>query len=258
MEKPVETTKPEGALAPKQRIEGKVVKTSLQGALIDINHPLPAFLHISQVVNTANPDAPVKSLEDVLKVGDSVVVWVKRVMKDHTELTMYEPLALEWKDIKPEMTLKGKVVRLESFGAFVELGAERPGLVHVSELSHNYVKLPSEIVKVGDEVDVKVLEVDRKKKQIKLSLKALVEEPEAVEEEKKPSRKGKGAKKEEVEEEPKEVIPDPTYMEIALRQAMEMAERRKPAVRNKKVRSYDSEADDIFDRTMRNKINNKD
>ena len=85
-----------------------------------------------------------------------------------------------------------------------------------------------------------------------------MEEPEAVEEEKKPSRKGKGAKKEEVEEEPKEVIPDPPYMEIALRQAMEMAERRKPAVRNKKVRSYDSEADDIFDRTMRNKINNKD
>lgn len=68
---------------------------------------------------------------------------------------MREPLALEWREIAPDMVLHGKVVRLEAFGAFVELGAERPGLVHVSELSHNYVRVPSEVVKVGDEVDVK-------------------------------------------------------------------------------------------------------
>lgn len=258
MEHPDETTKSENALAPKQKIEGKVLKTSLQGALIDINHPLPAFLHISQVVNLAKPDAPVKSLEELFKAGDLVTVWVRRVMKDHTELTMHEPLALDWKDVQPEMALKGKVVRLETFGAFVEIGAERPGLVHVSELSHSYVKVPAEVVKVGDEVDVKVLEVDRKKKQIKLSIKALQEAPEPVEEEAKPARKPKTAKKEVVEEEPKEVIPDPTYMEIALRQAMEQAERRKPNPRAKKNRGYDADADDMYDRTMRNKINDKD
>jgi len=50
-------------------------------------------------------------------------------------------------------------------------------MVHVSELSHNYVRVPSEVVKVGDEVDVKVLEVDKRKKQIKLSIKALQNEP---------------------------------------------------------------------------------
>ena len=258
MENPIEQTKSESALAQKQKFEGKVLKTSLQGALIDINHPLPAFLHISQVINKAKPEAPVKSIEEMLKVGDVVTVWVKRVMKDHTELTMHEPLLLDWKEIQPEMAVKGKIVRLETFGAFVEIGAERPGLVHVSELSHSYVKLPEEVVKVGDEVDVKVLEVDRKKKQIKLSMKALQEEPEVVEEEKKPSRKPKAAKKEVVVEEPKEVIPDPTYMEIALRQAMEQAERRKPAPRAKKSRSYDMDADDIYDRTMKNKINDKD
>lgn len=258
MENPIETTKSESALAPKQKFEGKVLKTSLQGVLIDIGHPLPAFLHISQVLNATKPDAPVKSIDDLIKIGDTVTVWVKRVMKDHTELTMHEPLLLDWKEIQPEMAVKGKIVRLETFGAFVEIGAERPGLVHVSELSHSYVKVPSEVVKVGDEVDVKVLEVDRKKKQIKLSMKALQAEPEVTEEDKKPARKPKVAKKEAVVEEVKEVIPDPTYMEIALRQAMEQAERRKPAARSKKSRSYDSDADDIYERTMKNKINDKD
>ena len=130
----------------------------LQGAIVDIGENLPGFLHISQVVDSANPNAAVINLEDVLKVGDTLSVWVKRILKDRVELTMKEPLELEWREIKPDMVLHGKVVRVENFGAFVEIGAERPGLVHVSELSHNYVRVPSEVVKVGDKVDVKVLE----------------------------------------------------------------------------------------------------
>ena len=258
METAVDSTTPNNPLKPKQKLEGTVLRTSLQGALIDAKTPVPAFLHVSQVVNPTNPDKPVVSVDEVLKVGDAVTVWVRRVLKDHLELTMREPLALEWKEIVPDMVLPGKIVRLENFGAFVELGAERPGLVHVSELSHNYVRVPSEVVKVGDEVNVKVLEVDRRKKQIKLSVKALLEEPEAVEEEvQKPSRKGK-AKKEEVVEEPEPEIPDPTFMEIALRQAMNRAEQRRPASgRVKRQRSFDNEADELFERTMKNKINDK-
>ncbi|MEA4811227.1 MAG: S1 RNA-binding domain-containing protein [Anaerolineaceae bacterium] len=255
MESPVEQ-KNENALKPKQKYEGKVLKTSLQGALIDISNPLPAFLHISQVINQAKPEEIVKNLEEVIKVGDPITVWVKRVLKDHIELTMKEPLALEWREIVPDMVLKGKVARLESFGAFIELGAERPGLVHVSELSHNYVKLPSEVVKVGDEVEVKVLEIDKRKKQIKLSMKALQEEPEIQVEEKRPPRKGgKPAKKEVVQLVEEEIIPDPTFMEIALRQAMDRAEKRKPQPqgRLKKTYSVDSETEDIFERTMRSK-----
>ena len=68
---------------------------------------------------------------------------------------------------------------MKPYGAFVDIGAERPGMVHVSELTHGYVKTPSEIVKEGDEVEAKVLDVNRKKKQIRLSIKAL--EPEVVE-----------------------------------------------------------------------------
>jgi ribosomal protein S1 len=77
---------------------------------------------------------------------------VRRVKKDRIELTMIEPLGMEWNEIHPEMIVKGKVVRLESYGAFVDFGAERPGMVHVSELARGYVKTPNEIVKEGDEI----------------------------------------------------------------------------------------------------------
>ncbi len=263
MDAPVENKKEDTTLKPKDKFEGKVLKTSLQGALIDINGPLPAFLHISQVIDPKNPEAVLKSLEDVVKVDETVTVWVRRVLKDHIELTMREPLAYEWRELAPDMVVHGKVLRLETFGAFVEIGAERPGLIHVSELSHSYVRTPNEVVKVGDEFDVKVLEVDRRKKQIKLSLKALLEAPEEVMPEPKRAgagRKGKGHKKEDVEEVLEEVIPDPTYMEIALRKAMDKAEERLPEITNrvKKSKSYESEADDIYERTMQNKISNKD
>ncbi|HOO58523.1 MAG TPA: S1 RNA-binding domain-containing protein, partial [Anaerolineaceae bacterium] len=220
----------------------------------DIGENLPGFLHISQVVDSANPNAAVINLEDVLKVGDTLSVWVKRILKDRVELTMKEPLELEWREIKPDMVLHGKVVRVENFGAFVEIGAERPGLVHVSELSHNYVRVPSEVVKVGDEVDVKVLEVDKRKKQIKLSMKALQDEPEVEAPPKKTARKGK-AKKEVVEEEETE-LPDPTYMEIAMRKAMDRAEKRKPEITNRIKRAKmitETEADEIYERTLKAK-----
>lgn len=255
MESPIDQST-ENALKPKQKFTGKVLKTSLQGALIDINNALPAFLHISQVLNLEKPEEIVKNLDSVLKVGDEVTVWIKRVLKDHVELTMKEPLALEWRDITPGMVLKGKVTRLESFGAFVELGAERPGLVHVSELSHNYVKLPAEVVKVGDEVEVKVLDLDKRKKQIKLSMKALQEEPMKLEDEKKPARKGGKASRKEIEEDiEEEILPDPTFMEIALRQAMDRAEKRRPQAQGRLKKTYtaDSETEDIYERTMRSK-----
>ncbi|MBK9052128.1 MAG: S1 RNA-binding domain-containing protein [Chloroflexi bacterium] len=63
------------------------------------------------------------------------------------------------------------------FGAFVDIGAEKEGLVHISELSHDYVKHPSEAVRVGDEVSVKVLNFSKRKRRINLSVKALLEKP---------------------------------------------------------------------------------
>ncbi|MEL7625879.1 MAG: S1 RNA-binding domain-containing protein [Anaerolineaceae bacterium] len=256
MENPVDSTTNNQTITAKQKFEGKVLKTTLQGAIVDIGSQLPAFLHVSQVVDPENKDNIVTNLDETLKVDQVITVWVKRVLKDHYELTMREPLMYEWRELAPDMVVKGKIVRLESFGAFVEIGAERPGLVHVSELSHNFVRLPSEVVKVGDEVDVKILEVNRRKKQIKLSMKALQESPEEIMAEvSQPKRKGKG-KKDVVEEVEEEVIPDPTFMEIAMRKAMDRAEQRRPQIasRIKKQKNKDSEAEDIYERTLTNKL----
>jgi predicted RNA-binding protein with RPS1 domain len=68
---------------------------------------------------------------------------------------------------------RGKIVRIEKFGVFVDIGAEKPGLVHISELAAGYVTKPEDVVQKGDEVDVKVINVNRRKKQIDLSMKVL-------------------------------------------------------------------------------------
>lgn len=160
----------------KARFVGKVVKIGLAGAIIDIGIDTPAALHVSQILTTDNE--PIKRVEDILEVGQEIEVWVRKVKEGRVELTMKKPLDLEWRDIQKDMTVKGTVVRLESFGAFVEIGAERPGLIHISEMAHGYVRTPSEVVKEGEEVEVKIIEVHRRKKQIKLSIKALEPEPE--------------------------------------------------------------------------------
>ncbi len=232
----------------KERYTGTVLKTTLQGALVDIGSEIPAFIHISQVVKDGDPKTQINSIEEVLEKGQKLDFWVKRVRKDRIELTMKEPLALEWREIKPDMTIKGTVVRLETFGAFVEIGAERPGLIHISELSHSYVRTPGEVVREGDEVEAKVLEVNRRKKQIKLSIKALQELPETlqVQQEPEPAQQ---------QEEPQE--PELTAMEIALRNAMEKSEKGKKDEASKKSRKNkrsSAEQEELLSRTLENKV----
>ena len=154
----------------KMKFTGSVEKVSLAGAVINIGSEQPAVLHISQIT-AENEDESLKRVEDILQVGQSVDVWVRKVKDDHIELTMIKPLDLEWREIKKGMSVKGKVVRLEKFGAFVEIGAERPGLIHISEMAHGYVRSPSDMLKEGDEIEAEVLEVSRRKKQIKLSMR---------------------------------------------------------------------------------------
>ena len=136
------TTTPaqDSAIEPKSKISGKVVKTTLAGVLVDIGQELPGVIHISQLQKDQ-----VNKAEDIVQVGQTIEVWVRRIKKDRIELTMIEPLAMEWNEIKPEVVVKGKIVRLEPYGAFVDFGAERPGLIHVSEMSHGYIKSPNEI-----------------------------------------------------------------------------------------------------------------
>jgi predicted RNA-binding protein with RPS1 domain len=249
---------PAVALEPKTKLSGKILKTTLAGALVDIGQGLPGVIHISQLQQDA-----VNKVEDVVQEGQVVDVWVRRVKKDRIELTMIEPLGFEWKEIVPDLIVKGKVVRLESYGAFVDFGAERPGLIHVSELTRGYVKTASEVVKEGDEIEAKVLDVDRRKRQIRLSMKALQPEPEFTEEvkpEREDRRKGDGkrkgkGKKEETYEMEVEVSNEPqfTAMQIAWQQALERSKGR-GKVRAKSYKSADEEKEDIFSRTLEKRV----
>jgi len=236
----------------KMHYSGTVLKTSLAGAVIDIGIGVPGVVHISQL-----QVQPVNKVEDVVHTGQSVDVWVRRVFpkKNRIELTMIKPLDLEWREINKDMVLKGKVTRLEKFGVFVEIGAERPGLVHISEMTHGYIKSPGDMVKEGDEIEVKVLDVNRQKKQIKLSMKALEEPPTKVVKEP-PQPKEQAPKAAPVVEQEEKEEPVPTAMAMALREAMERSKERdveQPLKSKGKSKGKSDQIEDILERTLQNR-----
>jgi uncharacterized protein len=91
--------------------------------------------------------------------------------RDELPPTMLRTDVMDMKDLVAGMTLRGTVRNVIDFGAFVDIGVHQDGLVHVSELCNRFVKHPSEVVKVGDVVNVEVLSVDVGKKRISLSMK---------------------------------------------------------------------------------------
>ena len=223
----------------KMKLKGTVERLELYGAFIDVGLETKALVHISRL-----GDGHVNRVSDVLRVGDEVDVWVDKVDTEQNQImvSMVEPVAVEWNDLKEGTAFSGKVTRLENFGAFVDIGAEREGLVHISELSHEYVKHPSEVVNVGDEVNVQVIGSSRRKRRIDLSMKALIEKPQAA-------AVASGQDIEEFDEEQDEM---PTAMEIAMRRAMSKhgddngKETKKDRQRRQKRRQ-----EDILSRTLR-------
>lgn len=239
-------------------LKGKVVKTTKAGAIVDIGVEKPALLHVSQIVTESTQ--PILRIEDALSEGQEVDVYIRNIRNDRIEVSMRKPLQLEWREINKDMVVKGKVVELEKFGAFVDIGAERPGLVHISELTQGYVKNASEVVSVGDEVEVKILDFNRRRKQIKLSMKALQPGLDEIEGVKitpaRPARKKKKASRKKeapVEAEEKQAENEPTFMEIAMREAMEKAGMKSPEVKTskgKKNKKQVEEQEDILSRTL--------
>jgi small subunit ribosomal protein S1 len=252
-----------GEITPKTHFTGKVMLVSLAGAKVDLGSGRVGLIHISQI---KTPDGtPVKLVGDILKPGDEIEVWVKRVRKDQIELTMFEPLLYDWRDLKADMVVKGKVIRLETFGAFIDIGAEKSGLLHVSELSHGFIRNPSELLKEGDEVEVKILDVDRKKKQIKLSMKALEDEPlkeepklEAAEKPAKSKKTFKKSKAGKEMEESEPAVVEPTAMELAYRQAMDKEKsKNQESTRNKKDKNTSKDQEELLSRTLEQKVQTK-
>lgn len=163
-------------LKPKAPLKGKVKRIELSGAVVDVGAERDGLLHISAIGKEK-----ISRVQDVLQPDQEISVWVKKVdpAKGELHLTMIEPLAHDWNDLKPGTVVHGKVTRIEKFGVFLDFGAERPGLIHISELSNEYVKDIASVAKVGDEISAAILEVDNKKKQVHLSRKALEAKPSA-------------------------------------------------------------------------------
>lgn len=178
-------------LKPKMRLEGTVTQVGLHGAAVDIGLPCEGLLHISQLSANGEVDA----VSEAVSVGDEVVVWVTEVEpeQNRVSLTMVKPPQVMWSELRDGQVYSGEVTRIEQYGAFVDIGAERPGLLHVREMSAGYVDHPTEIVSLGDEIEVRVLRVDRQRQRIDLTRQGLEEEvveevtPEETEQEEEPT-----------------------------------------------------------------------
>ena len=96
-----------------------------------------------------------------------------RDMRDELPAPMLRTDVLDMKDLKEGMVLKGTVRNVIDFGAFVDIGVHQDGLVHISQICDKYIKHPSEVLKVGDVVNVKILGVDLNKKRISLTMKGV-------------------------------------------------------------------------------------
>lgn len=127
----------------------------------------------------------IERVSDAVSSGDRVEVVVlsfeineadplKSKLSFSLKKTKEDPYVLHWSKIKEGATLEGRVVRLESFGAFVELFPGIDGLLHISELSENRVAHPKEILSVGDPLSVRVVSVDDQEKRVSLSLRESV------------------------------------------------------------------------------------
>lgn len=164
-------------------VEGKVTRLREFGAFVDIGG-VEGLVHISKL-SWDRIDKP----EDVLKEGDQIKVKIEKVNLENGKISLSYRDTIEhpWENIEEKFpvdsVIRGTVTRLANFGAFVRLATGIEGLVHISELAHHRVIAVKNIVKEGEEVEVKVLSVDRDGQKIGLSMKATQPVPEKTKEE---------------------------------------------------------------------------
>ena len=164
-------------------VTGKVARLTNFGAFIDLGG-VDGLVHISQISHEH-----VAKASDKLKVGEEVQAKVISVNPEsgRVSLSIKDTLAGPWDNIEERAAvgsvLDGLVKRLTTFGAFVELFPGVEGLVHISQIAHQHIATPHEVLKEGQEVQVKVLEVHPEQQRISLSIKALQEAPKPEKEE---------------------------------------------------------------------------
>ena len=164
-------------------VEGKVMRFTDYGAFVDIGG-VDGLLHISEI-----SWGKLKHPEEVLKIGDIINVKILSLNEEKGKIslglkqTQPEPWTLVGEKYQVGDVLEGKVVQIKEYGAFVELEAGLDGLVHISEIANKRVENVFDELKVGEIVNVKIMEIDPDKRRISLSIKATLPEEPAAEEE---------------------------------------------------------------------------
>ncbi len=169
-------------------VEGKVERVTSFGAFVSVNG-FDCLAHISDLSWTG-----VKEVTDVLEIGKRYQFKVLKVDRDSKKVSIgYKQLQQQPWDLAAEKyaegeIVHGKVVRIVPFGAFVELERGIDGLVHVSQITHEWLENPTSVLKIGQEVDAKIIAFNPAEKKITLSIKALEPRPEFERPEREPRR----------------------------------------------------------------------
>ncbi|MDQ4084110.1 MAG: 30S ribosomal protein S1 [Actinomycetota bacterium] len=148
------------------------------GAFVDLEG-IDGLIHISEL-SWNHVDHP----SEVVEVGEEVQVKVLEVDRDRERISLglKQTRKDPWQEIVERVnvgeTIHGRVTKLVSFGAFVEVAEGVEGLIHISELADHHVETPDEIVRSGDEVDARIIDVDAKRRRLSLSLRPKKEEHE--------------------------------------------------------------------------------
>lgn len=151
-------------------IEGVVRRVAEFGAFIDIGVGTDGLVHISELST-----GRVGKVSDRLKEGDPVKAWIKELDRDRNRisLTLIEPGTKTIRDLQEGELVKGIVTRVVPYAAFLDIGIGRDAMLHIREMSDSFVRRVEDVANVGDELEVKVLSLDRRRQRIDLSLKGL-------------------------------------------------------------------------------------
>ena len=161
------------------KIPGVVRRLTDFGAFVDIGDGVEGLLHVSEMAYSR-----VNHPSDVVAEGDEITVMVLGVDKERERIslglkqTIPDPWTTVGERYAVGQKVSGEVTRVVDFGAFVKLEDGIEGLVHISELSHKHVAKAEDVVKSGDQVEVKVISVDPEARRIGLSIKELEPKPQ--------------------------------------------------------------------------------
>jgi small subunit ribosomal protein S1 len=160
-----------GRLQPGQVVEGKISNIVDFGAFVDLEG-IDGLIHISEL-SWSHVNHP----SEVVSIGDTVRVKVLDIDRDRQRIslglkqTQEDPWQRVLNEYKEGDVVDGKVTKIVAFGAFVQILPGVEGLVHISELAQHHVESPAEVVRPGDELKVKILEVDEARRRLSLSVK---------------------------------------------------------------------------------------